>query len=127
MQLEVPQDKSNEIRFYNVRKHIFNHNKTSRKGLTISEINKRKKISKIGRQNLANSQEGVEFFNWIFSIRDSLNLDNYEFAKVIGVNIQVIKFWKNKKGHFPSHDTFKRLEELERLIRIKSSNNVGIK
>lgn len=123
MQLEIPQEKPIGIRFYSVRQHIFRHKKTPRKGLTPSEINRRKQNARLRRTKLANSQEGVEFFNWIFSIMEKLGLNEKQFAKILYVDLQTVRFWRKREGHFPSHKVFARLEELERLLRIKTSNN----
>lgn len=119
MEIEIPKEKKPNVRFYEVRKHIFKHRKTHRKNLTPSQINERKRQARLGRIALANSSEGIEFFNWIFSIKEGLGLNSHQFCSALGISLQTEAFWRKRRGHFPSHETYRKLEEMEKLLRIK--------
>ena len=108
-----------ELKFFNLRRHLYTRKKTKRKHLSTYEIYKRKEESRQKRQRLANSEEGREFYKWLYGIQGSLKLSDRKFAELIGISIQTLWRLKEQYGNFPSHKTFERLLELERLCRIK--------
>lgn len=85
----------------------------------------RKRVRKYQQQQLfKNDERFKEFFKWVFSIQEKLDIDNTEFAKLCGVTPQTVSSWKNytgpNGGQFPSKNAFKKLMKLEIICQIET-------
>ena len=116
---EIIQERFN-INFFHRNKKI------ERKHLSSIEISRRKhSAAKIMRDEINNSPELQQFFDWIFEIKKKSGFKtNKEFARVLGLRtVRTIYNWKEKKGFFPSKKVVERLLHLERLTKIKVIRN----
>jgi DNA-binding transcriptional regulator YiaG len=120
-----------EIRFFSGRKHILKRTHEDISGLSEFEIYQRKQASRLRREEQAKEDTRIdEYINWIKEIQKELGISKKEFGKRLGVTVQTINLWYNKKGHFPSQRTFNKLLSLEKEAAIKVTvleNNIGIK
>jgi DNA-binding transcriptional regulator YiaG len=107
-----------EQRFFRARIHLHRKKKTPRAHLSQADIYARKMKSKHERkaENSIN-KDVLELIRWVREIQERLQINNYKYAKLIGVTVQTIKLWKYPSGHLPSHKSFQKLLELERIAK----------
>jgi hypothetical protein len=112
---------STQIKHSELLNHILHKpHKRSYKGLSKAEISeiKRQDAKKRGKE-LGNSNECIEYFNWFFNIQKKLNLNDDEFARLLGLKSSRQLFhYRANSGHYPSKLTRKRAVELDKLANL---------
>jgi len=68
---------------------------------------------------IASNPDLIELFDLFEEVQKSLNLNDREFARELGVQPRMLYYYKSREGHVPSLAIFRRLLELEKLCRSK--------
>ena len=99
--------------FPDIRDHILFKKNRRQKG-TRQDYFAKRESRKRRAADISLNEQRQKFFDWIEAIQLKLELDDFKFAQRLFVNVQTLRLWKRRAGHYPSQRSLIILLKLER-------------